>query len=238
MEKLNINFLKLVGVLSVTMFASSTFAGGFRLHSKAPVCEPKKEHKAYVFGYGGLDTGANYDSNGQFDYLPQVIGINFDLKNGTTFGGGIGVYSRAFGGSRFELEGSLTNNEVGYLTYGGIPLPANFEMETRTFMFNMLKEIPFQSGVTGYLGGGVGYASTHMNGDIDTIEYDHRDEGFAWQLIAGVDFPITDSLTLFTQYRFLVLPDADYTTNFGDFTYRTNSNPLSHAVQVGARVSF
>ncbi len=99
---------------------------------------------------------ANYDTNGQFDNLPAIIGINFDLKNGATFGGDLGVYSRAFGGSRFELEGSRTGNEVGYLTYAEAPLPSNFKMETRTFMLNLLKKIPFCSEVSGYIGGGVG----------------------------------------------------------------------------------
>lgn len=220
------------------MFASSAFAGGYRLHSKAPVCEPKKEHKAYIFRYGGVDSGSNYDTNGQFDYLPAIIGINFDLKNGINYGGGFGFYSRAFGGSRFEFEGSFTNNDVGYLEYAGAMLPADFEMRTQTYMFNLLKEVDLGHGVTGYFGGGVGYGSTTMAGNIDTFEYDHEDSGFAWQLIAGVDFPITENLALFTQYRFRVLSDADYTTNFGDFTFRTNEQATSHAVQVGARVSF
>lgn len=238
MEKLNINFLKLVGVLSVTMFASSAFAGGYRLHSKAPVSAPVTAHKAYIFGYAGVDTGADYDTTGQFDYLPDRIPIDFALQNGLNYGGGIGFYSRLFGGSRFEFEASSMSSDVGYLAYNGNRTPANFEIQTQTYMFNMLKEIDLGHGVTGYFGGGVGYGKSEMSGDIETINYNHEDSGFAWQLIAGVDFPITENLALFTQYRFLVLSDAHYTTDFGDFTFRTNDNPMSHAIQVGARVSF
>lgn len=237
MEKLNINFLKLISVLSATLFASSAFAGGYRLHSKAPVCEPK-QHKAYIFGYAGVDLGANYDTIGQFDYLTDRIPIKFDLKNGVTYGGGFGFYSRAFGGSRLEIEASSMTNDVGYLTYNGFSLPANFEIETQTYMFNMLKEIDLGHGVTGYVGGGVGYGTSEMTGDIDTITYNHEDSGFAWQIIAGVDFPISENVALFTQYRFLVLSNSDYTTDFGDFTFRTRHKPASHSVQVGARVSF
>lgn len=237
MEKLNINFLKLAALLVATAFTSTAFGGGFRLHSKAPVVQPKP-HKAYVFGYAGLDTGAHYDTTGQFDYNPNLIPISFDLKNGFNFGGGIGVYSQLFGGSRFELEGSSTTNENGYLLYNNFELPGDFEIQTRTFMFNMLKEVEFGRKATGYFGGGVGYGSSEMVGDIDTVEYSDRSEGFAWQLIAGIDFPITESLSLFTQYRYLVLADGEFTTDLGDFTFSTNDKPTSHSIQVGARVSF
>ncbi|MEM7699141.1 MAG: outer membrane beta-barrel protein [Verrucomicrobiota bacterium] len=209
--------------------------GDFRMHSKAP----SKSHKGYVFGYGGIDLGARHETEGNFDFYPPAdpININYELHNGATFGAGFGVRTDALGGFRFELDGSIARNDVGFLTYEGFELPVDAEIRRHTAMFNILKEIPFAH-ATGYFGGGVGYGWSTFKGDIDTIEYDSKDEGFAWQLIAGLDFPITERLALFTQYRYLVMHDATYETNFGDFRTTTTSNPASHSFLVGARVFF
>jgi opacity protein-like surface antigen len=242
MEKLNNRILTAAVVAALAAITSSAFAGpGFRLSSKSPVVYQPQQHKAYFFGYGGFDSGSHFDTTGNFDhvYPPMNIPINFDLHNGWTFGGGAGVYSGLLGGSRFEIEGFSTQNENGYLTYQGFELPADLEIQTLAIMFNMLKEVPLgETGATAYFGGGVGYATTSIDGDIDTIEYSDEDAGFAWQLIAGVDFPVTESLSLFTQYAYRVLSDQSYVTDFGDFTMATDENPYSHAVVFGARVSF
>jgi len=248
MEKLNFRFLALVVPAILVGFASTSFAGsGFRMHTKAPVVH-KKQHTGYFFGYGGWDSGARYhtlgswdpvDPHAHYEFGPTDIPIDWDLSGGWTAGGGIGIYSRLLGGSRFEIEGSHTSNEVNQLWYAGFILPANFDIKTNAVMFNMLKEVPLGvSGVTGYFGGGIGHHSTEFDGDIATIRYSERDSGFAWQLIAGVDFPITDRLALFTQYRYLVLSDMSFRTDFGDFVNETAGKPNSHAVMVGARVSF
>lgn len=257
MEKLNIRFLQLIVAATAVAFASPAFAGPYRMNSKSPVAQPK-QFKGYVFGYGGWDSGASFDTLGAFDdagavaehcppgydghygFDPSAIPIDWDLNNGWTAGGGVGMYSHLFNGSRFEIEGSYTSNEVGDLTYANFELPADFDINTVSVMFNMLKEVPFgkRGGATGYFGGGIGYASTTMDGDIDTILYSDTDAGFAWQLIAGVDIPVTERLALFLQYRYMVLSDLSFTTDFGDFTQSTEDNPASHAVQVGLRVSF
>lgn len=252
MEKLNNRLLTTVIAATLAAISTSAVAGpGFRLNSKSPVTY-QKQHKAYFFGYGGFDSGAHYDTTGNFDSPgfydyskgewcpnPTDIPINFDLQNGWTVGGGAGVYSGLLGGSRFEIEGFSTQNDNGYLSYSGFELPASFEIQTLAVMFNLLKEVPLgQTGATAYFGGGVGYATTTFHGDIDTIEYDDEDSGFAWQLIAGVDFPVTESLSLFTQYAYRVLSDQTFFTDFGDFSHTTDENPYSHAVMFGARVSF
>jgi len=250
-----------VVVASLLSISASTFAGpNYRLSSKSPVPKAPVASQAfngYIFGFGGIDFGGAWDTTGAFSpynpgncpptymghyggvppFDPTAIPIDWDLENGWTAGGGVGRYSGLFGGSRFELEGSYTSNEVGYLSYAGFALPADFEIKTKAVMVNFLKEVPFQH-ATGYFGAGAGWGWTTMDGDIDTIEYGSTDDGFAWQLIAGIDFPITERLALFTQYRYLVLSEASFTTDFGDFTNTTDDDPASHAILVGARLSF
>lgn len=258
MEKLIVRFLSLIVAAGMVLVASPVQAGtSFRMSSKSPVAQPAPRLNGYVFGYGGGVFGSNWSSIGAFDpssptvdpdcgcpvdfgipgFDPFHVPMDWELEPGWTFGGGFGKYSDFLGGSRFELEGSYLSNDVNRLSYAGIELPANFSMKTKTAMVNFLKEVHFEH-ATGYFGGGIGYAWTAMKGDIGSVMYDDRDSGFAWQLIAGIDIPITERLALFMQYRYLVLSDYSFTTNFGDFSYATKDNPDSHSVLIGARVSF
>ncbi len=258
MEMLNNRHLTAVIASALVAISTSAFAGpGFRFSSKAPISTPKPKLEGYFFGYGGIDFGTHYNTIGAFDQTdpdwilncpvdpllidPNNVPIDFSLDNGWTAGGGVGSYSEMFGGSRFELEGSYTSNDASGVSYGGIAdvfdLPANININTKAVMFNLLKEVPMGR-LTGYFGGGAGYAWTTMDGDIDTILYSSTDSGFAWQLIAGVDVPITERLALFTQYRYMVLSELTHLTDFGDFGQTTTDNPASHAVVFGARVSF
>lgn len=106
-------------------------------------------------------------------------------------------------------------------------------------MFNRLKEIPLgETSANASSSGGTGSATNSIDGGMDTIECSGGDAGFAWRLIAGVGFPVTESLSLFTRYAYRVLSDQSFVIDFGDFLIVTDENPYSHAVVFGARVSF
>mgnify|MGYP001804761631 CR=1 FL=1 len=64
---------------------------------------------------------------------------------------------------------------------------------------------PYKS-YTFYFGGGVGYATTSLDGEVDKIENNDEDGGFAWQLIAGVDFPIVTDDNPASHAMVLVFP--------------------------------
>lgn len=260
MEKFTIRLLSVVIATGMVVVSSPVFAGtGFRMSSKNPAPKapiPVSSYSGYVFGYGGYVFGSTWENTGAFDvadpgwqghcpnsantipgFNPQNINMDWESEAGWTMGGGVGRYSGLFGGSRFELEGTYLSNSVDSLTYHNFQLPANFDLDTTAVMVNYLKEVPLGR-CTGYFGGGVGWGWTSMDGDIATIQYGDSSDGFAWQLIAGIDIPVTERLALFTQYRYLVLDDAEFTTDFGDFTNVTDDNPANHSVLIGARVSF
>jgi len=120
MEKLIVKTFKVLTLAAVAAFSVNANAGTpFRMHSKAPIHQVKQ----YVFGYGGVNLGSEYQTTGNFlevhGYTPRDIDIDWDTDAGFTFGGGIGFYSNVLGGSRFEIEGSYSENTISDLTYGG-----------------------------------------------------------------------------------------------------------------------
>jgi len=135
------------------------------MHSKGVAAEPPAPvYRSYFYGHGGLTFGGGAETTGSFDdvtssgatgvaalgFDPAGFPINFDLRDGYNAGGGLGLYSGWLGGSRLEVEGNISNTEVGSLTFAGILLPSNFEFETKAIMVNFLKEFPLGAATVYY----------------------------------------------------------------------------------------
>ncbi len=189
---------------------------------------------ATTTGGGGGTTGGGGGGG-----LPTLVDIPmmFNLDDGWAAGFGFGLYSDFLGGSRFEIEGAYDKVALNNFMFNGFQLPADVEFTTRALMFNWLKEIPFGS-ATGYFGPGIGWAETEIYGQTNGVPYSDSASGFAWQLIAGIDIPMNETLALFMQYRYRVLSEQTFVTEFDDFSLTTQDDPSSHALLFGARVSF
>jgi Outer membrane protein beta-barrel domain len=185
---------------------------------------PTCSKTGYVFGYGGFAAGYELDLTGTV--------AHFDFGGGFIAGGGVGIYSDLLCGSRFEIEGLFTSNDIESVTdVAGITEGASGGgINTRAVMVNALKEIPFAC-VTGFVGAGVGYAGT----ELDDGEFSVDSGAVAYQLIAGGEMPISDCLALFAQYKLLGIGETDYlvdgdTLNFDSY--------FIHSVSAGLRFSF
>ncbi len=82
-----------------------------------------------------------------------------------------------------------------------------------TVLGNLYFDIPLDGALTPYLGAGAGYGWASGN-----------DEGFAFALMAGVDFALTDRLSADLGYRYRQVLDGD--------------DPHDHQVLLGLRYSF
>jgi outer membrane protein OmpA-like peptidoglycan-associated protein len=127
-----------------------------------------------------------------------------------------------FGPVRLEAEGGYKrNNYRGLTVLNGALLPAGVtvapgtvvqnerDLEIWSGMVNALLDIGSSDGLQVYGGGGAGFANLRLPvrvAGVGDIINDNKTD-FAWQLIGGVRFPVTDSLDLGVKYRYFNVDD-------------------------------
>lgn len=105
-------------------------------------------------------------------------------------------------GWRVEGEVSWLRSDID--TIGGVATGGDAEVWAA--MANLYYGIDTGTAATPYLGGGIGMARASMSniaaagGTVDDF-----DTTLAWQAAAGVDFPLTDAMTLSLEYRYFVV---------------------------------
>jgi opacity protein-like surface antigen len=103
-------------------------------------------------------------------------------------------------------------------------------------MFNVLFDVGKRCVGTPhlYLGGGLG--SIYADGDFSTAaeDYSVQDSSFAYQFIAGLNYPLSPGADIYTEYRYLgadnlKVENLTLGQSMGDFTFD------SHNVLFGVR---
>ena len=176
--------------------------------------------------------------------VPGPTDAVLDTKTGTEFGGIIG---HDFGAFRLEAEASTrrVSNRIGILSGPNFPTLTNAGANiwdganTKSLMFNGLVDIGDDTGLQGFVGGGLGIARVKHKISINfpgpTTVVDDADSGFAVQALAGVRYPLSDRIDLGLKYRYLrvsniVVADA--------FNIPATSDWQSHSVLVTLAFNF
>ena len=92
-----------------------------------------------------------------------------------------------------------------------------------------------------YLGGGVGGAYLKVDSSSDApLEVDDEAGAFAWNLLAGVGYDLTESLALTATYRYLRLEGTDFSADLaGVDVGDVDVDDVSlHEVLLGLRYTF
>jgi opacity protein-like surface antigen len=152
------------------------------------------------------------------------------FRYGWEAGGAVGY---DFGKFRLEAEGfhheSWMKSEqtaTGLYTRDANTLSGN--SYTTAFMGNVLFGLGHWGGVKAYAGGGVGWASIvlHEN-SAGSVPVNNRDNGYAWQAIAGVTVPVTHNIDLGVKYRYFRPDGTDLfrnaQQNFAQTSLRSHS---------------
>ncbi len=192
--------------------------------------------------YVELDGGPMIVEDIDFDIGAASNAVQVNHHEGYDFGGIVGY---DFGFVRLEAEGSYRAADIETLDIGAAgvqagnlatqiatnrSLGADGDSSVLSFMVNALADFGADDGIQGFAGGGVGVARTKLDGvSIQTSGpgfLDDSDSGFAWQLLAGVRAPLTDTIDVGLKYRFFNTSSFDMVDSLGrdvDGKWRSHS---------------
>ena len=171
--------------------------------------------------YVGVDGGVMLVEDLELDIGPRPIEATANTDVGYDFGGVVGY---DFGGFRLEAETSYREADIDRVN-GGTPFlpvagnPPFFsagsydsagDANALSFMVNGMLDFGEDDGLQGFVGGGVGVARVDVHSVVSAPRWlDDSDTGFAWQAIAGVRAPLSDSWDVGVKYRFFNAPNVD-----------------------------
>lgn len=174
--------------------------------------------------YVGVDGGAMIVEDMDLDIGVVDNAAQLDTDKGYDFGGLVGY---DFGGFRLEAEVSYREADVEQFS-GQIPSGAGTvltpagtydvggDANALSFMVNGLLDFGDDDGIQGFVGGGVGVARVDVQTVYAAPAYlDDSDTGFAWQALAGVRAPLSDSWDVGLKYRFFNAKDVDLVDRLG-----------------------
>ena len=174
--------------------------------------------------YVGLEGGAMIveDLQGNFDDGVTTFGDAFVVNYDTGYDiDAIVGYDFGF----FRLEGELAYKRAevaGVNVTTDIDLGTNGNadggrVQTLSAMLNGLLDFGNEDGLSGYIGGGLGWASVDLKAATNTLDFysvSDTDSHFAFQAIAGLRFAVSPNLDLGVKYRHMEIPNFEFTDTF------------------------
>jgi len=199
----------------------------------------------YYSVFGGVNL---QDDTRGFQSTPPSTFTSYDIdaKTGFVMGAAVGLkLDEAITGLRLEGEVSYRENNLGGRFSTGSTFFGSFtgtnDGNVRTFalMANAWYDIDVGMAFTPYLGGGVGWGRSNVDGFLrqnapgtGISRYDFDESGFVWQAGAGVKYPIADGVTLGLEYRYFRGPEIDNNVFLGKNALPVEFERDNHAVQL------
>lgn len=148
--------------------------------------------------------------NDNFAYdLSVATGLKYDLN------------------SAFALRGELEYDFVNGVVYDGD------WARSHTLLFNGYIDLKTQSGLTPYVGAGIGYQWNHY---ADSEGF--KPHSLAWQVGAGVSYALCDHLSVDLGYRYLSSTDKISYQDEDDDPFTAKFHTAYHQFRLGAAYAF
>lgn len=177
--------------------------------------------------------------------LPPLVGERIDRT--FSVGGGIGYKVNEWfrADATVDYRNRVSFSGTRFLSPTGLDtVEERGEIDSLSFMLNGYVDLGTWSGLTPYLGGGVGLASNRLNDVRRRVFIDgaleglsvveaHTTNNFAWALMGGVSAQLGSGFALDLGYRYIHLGDV---RTRGDAVAGIRTDALqAHEVRIGAR---
>lgn len=148
-------------------------------------------------------------------------------------------------GLRLELEGGFRSADLdtatvvagdGVTYFGGEVVDIGSDVQMATAMVNFYYDLDFGEWLVPYIGAGAGAAQVEYDVSEPGLIFSGNDKAwiFAYQLMAGVSFPIAQGFSMSVGYRYFTTEDFDRTGTTGQ-VFKTDVT--QHSVDVGMQFS-
>jgi OmpA-OmpF porin, OOP family len=114
----------------------------------------------------------------------------------------------------------------------------DFDHQTFSVLANVWYDFAL-GGVNPYIGGGIGWADTELEGDYFggvTGPFEFSDDGFAWQLGAGINFDVSPNMKLGVGYRFFQAPEVTVGSLYAPNSATSEIDSENHTVLVNLTI--
>ena len=175
--------------------------------------------------YIGVNGGVSFEDQVDVDLAntdPQTNGAFADTKTGLDADVVVGY---DFGAFRLEAEGGYKRNAYDGLTVvnsailpGDLTVPPGTVVQNEedlsiwSGMLNGLVELGKDGGFQVFAGGGVGFANVDLPVEVAGVGtvIDDSATDFAWQLLGGLRFAVSDNVDLGLKYRYFVADNFEF----------------------------
>jgi outer membrane protein OmpA-like peptidoglycan-associated protein len=174
--------------------------------------------------------------------LEPGVGGSFDLNQAVGYDTQLSVGYALGDGWRFELEGTLGRGGIRSVSGTAFPATSAGAVRNGGFMVNALFDLDVRSRyVYPYLGLGVGYQMTRLDGFVDTaagkpgaFSASGTTGAFAAQAIAGLSFPVPNmpGLSLTVDYRIMDSLGGGWYHGMSSIGLAPGSAPLAGSAQL------
>jgi opacity protein-like surface antigen len=187
---------------------------GWQQPGVAPAPDGGPDGQSGMRGYAGLRGSLAFSGNAITTYT--TASPSTQLRTSYAVGGGGSIYygARLPLNLRLELEGLYRFQPLSTVSLNGVGVggvSGNTQMAAP--MVNLLWDLPVPDdlAIQPFVGMGVGAAWTDTNARGGGNTYVHQNRwDLAYQMLAGLAVPLSDSSRVTAMYRFMKVPDAGH----------------------------
>lgn len=189
------------------------------------------------------NVGASFVSDSDFD--GNIAGTPFSGKsefdNTWVVGGALGY--RFTRNIRAEFNLSYRNADIDSATFDGVgTVEGAGDVSALTGMVNVYYDFATGSKFRPYIGAGLGFARIELDSDANAAMVSNdSDTVFAWNLMAGIAYAVSDNAEITLGYRYLGSQDVSLDVSvpaLGGATGSMDAEFDTHEVLIGLRYTF